>query len=197
MEKKPLYDCNSIVDGVRSRIIKWQRKQESAKLRELKEHAQYKVSIKLSRDHPSKHPTVAIWCGLCRSDYILAHKIEKSGDRMVMISNWTTHVKKCVEKASDEKMKQSSIVHFIPDPAGKVTSEDDVHVPAAATGPGHVDKVSSAGISDENVALNLDNEASSNADCEALLLHTDDSTSTSGTDFVQASPVWVTQEGHQ
>lgn len=205
MEKRPAYDLSSIVDNVRSRMVKWQRKQKSAKLRELKEYAQYKVSVKLNRASSSEYPTVTVWCGLCRNNYMLAHKQEKSGDVIVMISNWTTHVKKCVEKAGNEKMimKQSSILHFIPDsdPGTKVASplqcvaidinaKDDVASETA-------DKVSLTAMSEFNDGsmplLNVDSESEA-----SLHAHNVDGegSSTSGTDFVQASPVLVTQEGH-
>lgn len=92
------YDLNSIVNDVRSRVVKWQKKQQSAKLRKLKEHTQYKVSIKLNSAD--------------EYDYILAHKNENLvTDGIVMLSNWTTHVKKCVEKAklNDEKTINCSL----------------------------------------------------------------------------------------
>lgn len=108
-ETQSPYNIQEIVDDVRSRIVKWQRKQHDKKILELKEHQHYKVSIKLNKQET---PTVSVWCGLCRKTYKLHQKSDDIAS--FMISNWSGHIKNCVKMSCTKTgMQQSSIASFV------------------------------------------------------------------------------------
>ena len=89
------YDLKEIADDVRKRITDWLRKQAVAGenyLSELKEFKDYRVSVKL--DH-SEHPCASVYCELCDKSYKLMSKRPKL---TMMLSNWTSHIKACIEK---------------------------------------------------------------------------------------------------
>ena len=99
------YDIESISNEIRKRIVKWQRKQIDDNVTKLKEHIHYKVNCKLNN---SNCLDVHVYCEICNKKYKLQQKNEASGSSTVMISNWTSHIKKCVKEreASLGKGKQ-------------------------------------------------------------------------------------------
>ena len=77
-------------------------------MKELVEHTDYRVSCKLNI---SSHLEVSIWCGMCNKHFRLNQKEGACGNTVVMISNWTSHIKKCIEQSKKvyEMRKQSTI----------------------------------------------------------------------------------------
>ena len=77
-------------------------------MKELVEHTDYRVSCKLNI---SSHLEVSIWCGLCNKHFRLNQKEVACGNTVVTISNWTSHIKKCIEQSKkvNEKRKQTTI----------------------------------------------------------------------------------------
>ena len=95
----PRYDLQKISDDIRKRILKWIQ-QSSVKSEDrpyhLKEHEHYTVCVK---PNSSNKPTVSIHCALCNKYYKLNEKVrsEPIDKSVFMLSNWTCHIKKCVE----------------------------------------------------------------------------------------------------
>jgi len=91
----------TIAAKIRQQVAKWQRSQNLDKLRELKEikHFDVNVDVKGERDL-----SLSITCNICGSNCFLSHK-----NKHILISNWTRHVSKCVEKTrkpiSNSKIK--------------------------------------------------------------------------------------------
>ena len=81
-----IIDQSSLVADIRRQIAKWQRSQQDAKLRELKEHEKYEARVILD----GGKLTPSIQCKVCTKSYSLGLK-----DGKPMISNWTKHVSKC------------------------------------------------------------------------------------------------------
>ena len=103
-------DLKAISENVRDRIIKWMRKQ-TKELQELKEHKHYKVNVRLQQ---SGFPNVDVLCILCDSVMRLGQKKDEHGKSMHLISNWTNHVVKCLEKKKSKQQhgKQVPISGF-------------------------------------------------------------------------------------
>ena len=106
------FDLEFIFDDVLKRIIKWQRKQDCDKILELREHQHYTVNCQLNN---SNQLDVSVSCERCKSRYKLNHKTEPCGNTVVMISNWTSHIKKCIAKAEKNtgRGKQVIISKFV------------------------------------------------------------------------------------
>ena len=104
------YDLKEASESVRDRIIKWMRKQ-TKDLQELKEHQHYKVNVRLQQ---SGYLTVDVLCLLCDSTLRLGQKKDEHGKCMHLISNWTNHIVKCLEKKKSKQQhgKQVAISSF-------------------------------------------------------------------------------------
>lgn len=91
--------------------MKWQRKQDCEKILELREHKHYTVHCQLDA---SNQLDVFVSCEICTKKYKLNHKTEACGDTVVMISNWTSHIKKCIANAEQNSgHKQVTISKFV------------------------------------------------------------------------------------
>ena len=108
---EPSYDLKAITEGVRDRIIKWMRKQTTKDLQELKEHKHYKVNVCL---HESECPTVDVLCLVCDTKLRLGQKMDEHSKCIHLISNWTSHIIKCLakKKSKQENKKQVAISGF-------------------------------------------------------------------------------------
>lgn len=84
------YDLESISTDIRKRILKWQRKQLGDAVSKLREHTHYDVTYKLDS---SDCLDVHVSCKICDKIYKLHHKKDASGSNVIMISNWTSHIK--------------------------------------------------------------------------------------------------------
>jgi len=106
-------DLEFIYNDIRKRIVSWQRKQDCKKLAELKEHQHYTVNCSLDSCNQME---VNILCQSCGKKYKLNQKFEANGSPIIMISNWTGHIKKCIEqkkKAQPKGPLQVSISKFM------------------------------------------------------------------------------------
>ena len=119
------YDLKEIADDVRKRIIKWQNKQIDTNLGELKEFQHYKVMVNLDS---SDQPSVSIFCELCNKTFKL---IYKENHATMMISNWTSHIKKCitVRKERTKPAKQQPLSKY----CNKSTKLDEPSTSASVT----------------------------------------------------------------
>lgn len=70
----PSYNLQSITDDIRKRIIKWQRTQKLNKLRQLKEHKGYTVSIMLNEFKYVRNNTGLIRKEMMATSCFLTHK---------------------------------------------------------------------------------------------------------------------------
>ena len=90
------YDLESISDDIRKKIIEWQKKpSHSLEIKALQEHSDYKVNCKLN---DSGNLVANVWCRFCNNDHQLSQKVVKNGKVIAMLSNWSCHVPKCLEK---------------------------------------------------------------------------------------------------
>jgi len=105
-------DLEFIFNDFRKRIIKWQRKQDCIKVLELREYEHYTVNCQLDSFNQLD---VSVSCEMCKNKYKLNHKTEGRGNTVVMISNWTSHIKKCIAKAEKNSghSKQVIISKFV------------------------------------------------------------------------------------
>ena len=119
--------CNleSIFDDVRKRIMKWQRKQDCDKILELREHKHYSVHCQLDT---SNQLDVFVSCEMCNKKYKLNDKMEACGNTVIMISNWTSHIKKCIANAEQNGgHKQVTISKFVKKVhRDSITNKDEV-----------------------------------------------------------------------
>ena len=67
----------------------------------MKEFKQYKISVKL--DH-SDQPCASVYCELCHKPYKL---VPKKPQLTMMLSNWTSHIKACVEQHINKDAKDA------------------------------------------------------------------------------------------
>ena len=118
-----IIDQSSLVADIRRQIAKWQRSQQDAKLRELKEHEKYEVRVKLEGGKliPS------IQCKVCTKSYSLGLK-----DGRPMISNWTKHISKCIKQKTGTRKVQQYFQPTVPLPstsgnAPPFTDQQSVH----------------------------------------------------------------------
>ena len=105
--------CNLefIYNNVRKRIMKWQRKQDCDKILELRERKHYSVHCQLDT---SNQLDVFVSCEMCNKRYKLNDKTEACGNTVIMISNWTSHIKKCIANAEQNSgCKQVTISKFV------------------------------------------------------------------------------------
>ena len=105
------YNLERISDDVRKKIIEWQKKpSNSPEIKTLQEHSDYKVNCKLN---DSGNLVVNVWCRFCNKDHQLSQKVVKNGNVITMLSNWSCHVPRCLEKWSKfqllEERKQPKI----------------------------------------------------------------------------------------
>ena len=90
---------------VRQQINKWQRTHSSLKIRGLKETEDFDLKISLSKD--SSNLCVSIFCKKCGNNTALGSK-----DNTILLSNWTRHITKCIEKREISTPKVSKIDDF-------------------------------------------------------------------------------------
>ena len=120
---EPRYDLQKISDDTRKRILKWIQqsgfKFAADKSYYLKEHQDYMVKVKLNA---SNKPTVFIHHALCSKEYKLNEKVtsESIDKPTFMLSNWTGHIKRCVETKNQKVVKQQTISQFLPSPLNNV-----------------------------------------------------------------------------
>ena len=69
---------------------------------------------------------------MCKSRYKLNHKAEPCGNTVVMIFNWTSHIKKCIAKAEKNsgRGKQVIISKFVKKVHNGGTTNKDIKVVA-------------------------------------------------------------------
>ena len=113
--EKNCYDLESISNDIRKRIVKWQRRQNDDAVTKLREHTHYKVNCRLDS---SGCLDVHVSCEICNKKYKLHHKNEACGSSVIMISNWTGHIKKCIKdrevsQKQTSKGKQATISKFV------------------------------------------------------------------------------------
>ena len=105
-----LLDQAKAVTMVQQQICKWQRSQSSSKIKELKENEHFEINTS-TLDHSTSGFCVTISCKMCGHKSTLGFK-----DHTVLLSNYTRHVNKCIEKADPcpqlpEIVKYKNIFH--------------------------------------------------------------------------------------
>ena len=104
-------DPDDVVDQVKAvtiiqqQITKWQRTQSSSKLRELKETVHFDIKVALLKD--STNLSASVLCKICDKSSTLGFK-----GGTVLLSNWTRHIVKCVEKKKPSASKGNKIQNF-------------------------------------------------------------------------------------
>ena len=101
--EKNCYDLESISNDIRKRIVKWQRRQNDDAVTKLREHTHYKVNCTLDS---SGCLDVHVSCEICNKKYKLHHK-HCCGSSVIMISNWTGHIKNVSKTERYPKSKQA------------------------------------------------------------------------------------------
>jgi len=92
------YDLEAIYEDLRGRIINWIRKQPEM-FHLLQEHKHYKINIRLQK---SGYPEVDILCLLKNCNAPIRLGIKKDdGSNIHILSNWTSHVSKCLKKSKE------------------------------------------------------------------------------------------------
>lgn len=86
----------------------------------MKEHKDYMVKVKLNA---SNKPTASVHCALCSKEYKLNEKVtsEPTDKLTFMLSNSTSHIKRCVEIKNRKVARQQSISQFLPSPLNHTT----------------------------------------------------------------------------
>ena len=107
-------DLSAIYMQVRQQVVKWQRNHEDENVKQLQEHQQFDILVKLSED--DGHVAASIVCNLCTKSYVLGRSRGK-----VAISNWTKHVTKCVKK----NRSTPSLHHFFSTQTSTPTTHSD------------------------------------------------------------------------
>ena len=92
------YDFEVIYEDLREKIVNWIRKQ-SEMFHLLQEHKHYKINIHIQK---SDYPDVDILCLLknCNAPIWLGVK-KDDGSNIHILSNWTSHVSKCLKKRKE------------------------------------------------------------------------------------------------
>ena len=103
------YDLQFHYNDIRKRMVKWIRKEGSKEIQELKEHTDYSVICKLDS---SDHLKASVKCTLCRKEFQLNPKTTANGKKVMILSNWTAHIKQCIHKCKDSG-KQPGIATFL------------------------------------------------------------------------------------
>ena len=86
---------------------------------ELREHKHYSVHCQRGT---SNQLDVFVSCEMCNKKHKLNDKTEACGNTVIMISNWTSHIKKCIANAEQNSgCKQVTISKFV-----KKVSRDSV-----------------------------------------------------------------------
>jgi len=89
------HDLQFVYNDIRKRIIQWMKKEPSIEIKELKEHTDYSVVCTLDNSNNVK---ATVRCTLCRKDFQLTPKTKSNGNKVMLLSNWTSHIKQCVKK---------------------------------------------------------------------------------------------------
>ena len=93
-ESAQITDEFSMMGDIRQHIVKWQKKQQDHKVRELKEHKHFEIKIDLqSKGESASLVAVSIQCKICGKPITLGFKNDKA-----LISNWTRHIVDCVRE---------------------------------------------------------------------------------------------------
>lgn len=81
-------NLGSIMADVRQQLAKWQRRHKNARVRDIKEHEHFEISVRLA----GEVHIASVRCKVCGKNYSLGMKHEKP-----LISNWTRHIERCLD----------------------------------------------------------------------------------------------------
>jgi len=182
------YNLEYIFDDVRKRIVGWQKKHPSSEIKGLHEHSDYKVECKLNS---SGNLEVTVWCRFCNKKHQLGTKEVKSGCVVALLSNWTSHVPKCIERWNKlERSKQPTITSKF------LQANEKPSKPERSTQDDDTSKNGSNVASYEAMASEQSNlSKKSEADCDKILVADEVKHKETVQDFQYSPPVLVSQEG--
>ena len=193
-----------ISNDIHKRIVKWQRKQTDDAVTKLREHIHYKVNCRLN---DSNCLDVHVYCEICNKQYKLHPKNEAFGSSTVMISNWTSHIKRCVKEREVSqkqtgKSKQATLSKFVtvmPNSSGKTSDDPSSSAVTTANNQEQSEKC----CLDAHSTRNVDSDEQSCSEEHHSALSTianiktidNNSSDSKHQGFWLAPPVQVTQEG--